>query len=846
MITPDNDNNKVPESFKDICQKYDAKVIQKLYKKVTGDDGNLIDKDVFPVGLVQAIYDAISGMRLDDILTHYNYLNVAYKGTSEDTRIAIPIGHRRTNLIIQYTDYNNETIVEQYKGTTINDKDWSDSNNWETPFREGNFIVKVREQKLQELIGVILREKDVIEIIKEVSESTIQQSVDLVNETKERVDNIDIDISNINKDIISINKDIDKTNDTIEKHVINLNRDISTLSKELSIESKERVEDVIQINKAIEAEEKARIKDVSNINKEIANINKDITSVNKNLNDQLNEVKGDYATKKEVNDRITSLINSAPEALDTLGEIADALSKDNDAIKAINQVLTGKADKSDTYTKRDIDTKVSNINKSISDVNNAADAINDKVNNLKNEVNQYITENNTNINEINKNIKQINTNVTNITNITNNLETTIEEKIDEKIDEITGSTSGVKSIKVNSLSYTPDENGVVTLPDYPEETAIKEIIKQPTVIQYINNYLKREVINTNVTLYPIINKFILKGSESRFDNKVFLSPNTGFYFDKNINKNEDENFVDEFNVLDGNGEIVNLYKIGYNINDRDKWGIIYSEDEHYFDDFTLSKFNSVVSNTAALGKIPFITYDTEQTDNNGNKIYLTILDTEKINITLNKKNKYFKAYSYNSSTSKLYTTLETNVYSGNRISNTLESINYNTIINWGIGNDMLNNIKNVVFGDVSIEPASSSNHVNLIFTIELQNLYVVNSSAAGMSYRIHYTEPQDFMDPRARETITSQVLNTYKNDTTFTKISDNKYKVVYKGSVSGEVMTIVPILDLATNQANVDSSFRITGDSCYIIDRRDRNNPTIQKITSDNYKTYIDLIRQGL
>lgn len=149
MLTPET--NK--ESFKDICIKYDATTIQQLYKKITDKVSNsLVDKNVFPVGLVQAVYDAISGMRLDDILTHYNYIHIGYKGTDELTRLAVPIAHRRKLLVIQYTDYEDKTRLEQYIGNTINDEDWKNSNNWKTPFTEGNYTVYVTKEQLIEAI----------------------------------------------------------------------------------------------------------------------------------------------------------------------------------------------------------------------------------------------------------------------------------------------------------------------------------------------------------------------------------------------------------------------------------------------------------------------------------------------------------------------------------------------------------------------------------------------------------------------------------------------------------------------------------------------------------------------
>lgn len=64
-----------------------------------------------------------------------------------------------------------------------------------------------------------------------------------------------------------------------------------------------------------------------------------------------------YATEEYVSNVIKKVTGTAPEALDTLGEIADKLNSDSDAIKAINSVLEGKAAKEDVYTKDEADSK---------------------------------------------------------------------------------------------------------------------------------------------------------------------------------------------------------------------------------------------------------------------------------------------------------------------------------------------------------------------------------------------------------------------------------------------------------------------------------------------------------
>lgn len=51
------------------------------------------------------------------------------------------------------------------------------------------------------------------------------------------------------------------------------------------------------------------------------------------------------ASKDFVLEQISKLINSAPEALDTLGEIAQAMKENEDVIKALNSAIGNKADK---------------------------------------------------------------------------------------------------------------------------------------------------------------------------------------------------------------------------------------------------------------------------------------------------------------------------------------------------------------------------------------------------------------------------------------------------------------------------------------------------------------------
>ena len=65
----------------------------------------------------------------------------------------------------------------------------------------------------------------------------------------------------------------------------------------------------------------------------------------------------DYATKSYVDKKITDLVGGAPETLDTLKEIAEAL-EDNATMAQVAEAISTKANKSDVYTKDEVDAKI--------------------------------------------------------------------------------------------------------------------------------------------------------------------------------------------------------------------------------------------------------------------------------------------------------------------------------------------------------------------------------------------------------------------------------------------------------------------------------------------------------
>ena len=64
-----------------------------------------------------------------------------------------------------------------------------------------------------------------------------------------------------------------------------------------------------------------------------------------------------FQTKTEVNTAIQKVVGAAPEALDTLEEIAAKLSDNDDAVAGIVNTLSNKANVGDSYTKTESDAK---------------------------------------------------------------------------------------------------------------------------------------------------------------------------------------------------------------------------------------------------------------------------------------------------------------------------------------------------------------------------------------------------------------------------------------------------------------------------------------------------------
>lgn len=121
--------------MKSLCERYDASTLQQLYKIITGENKELTTKDVFPVTLVQSVFDALTGTRLDQILALNNCMWLPFKGTKEATRLQVGPDMRRKGLIVAFRDYDGMVYTQRYlNGDSVADEHWRYDANWEDVF----------------------------------------------------------------------------------------------------------------------------------------------------------------------------------------------------------------------------------------------------------------------------------------------------------------------------------------------------------------------------------------------------------------------------------------------------------------------------------------------------------------------------------------------------------------------------------------------------------------------------------------------------------------------------------------------------------------------------------------
>ena len=119
---------------KDVYKKYDATSLQQLTKIVTDENGEHKEKNVYPVSIIQAIFDGLTGTRLDHILSFGNCIYLLFQGTREATRLMVNSQMRRKGLIIVFKDVDNTIYTQRYINDNFDDASWQDDNNWNNCF----------------------------------------------------------------------------------------------------------------------------------------------------------------------------------------------------------------------------------------------------------------------------------------------------------------------------------------------------------------------------------------------------------------------------------------------------------------------------------------------------------------------------------------------------------------------------------------------------------------------------------------------------------------------------------------------------------------------------------------
>ena len=243
-------------------------------------------------------------------------------------------------------------------------------------------------------------------------DKAIKDSITGINQAATALsDKVDGEISRATAKENELKNSIDTTNTAVSNEVsratakeADIVASVDALTTTVANEVKRSTDKDAELTKAVsdmDAEVKANATSINTINQKLDVINGEgIGSINHAVedskhytDDEIAKIKAststdltntlkEYATKADVDGRIKDVIGTAPEALDTLGEIAEVLNGNGDAIDAINGVLSGKANSADVYTKAEMDATVTAINSDITAESSRAKSEEARVENL--------------------------------------------------------------------------------------------------------------------------------------------------------------------------------------------------------------------------------------------------------------------------------------------------------------------------------------------------------------------------------------------------------------------------------------------------------------------------------
>lgn len=163
--------------------------------------------------------------------------------------------------------------------------------------------------------------------------------------------------------------------------------------------------------------------------------------------------------------RMDTAEDNIRENAENISKNATNIQKNADAISDIRDNIS------------EIETNIDNIEDDINTINNNINRIDDNIDVIEGDI-RTINGNVSNIsNSLNNTINRVSNveqAVTNLSNTINNLDNIINTHIQQYIES---NVIGVQRISLNGETFSPDDNGVITLPDYPDTSGPADSVK---------------------------------------------------------------------------------------------------------------------------------------------------------------------------------------------------------------------------------------------------------------------------------------------------------------------------------------------------------------------------------
>lgn len=341
----------------------------------------------------------------------------------------------------------------------------------------------------------------------EVNINNIETNIDTIegniNKIENNIDSIEQDITDIQnkhaEDITNLTEDI--TNLT-NKH----NQDISTIANKHNQDISEITEDIINI----QAKDSQQDQSISDINDQLEILNNTLDfdgDGSKYLADdgtykvfptRVSQFQNDanYQNKAQVDQAISDLVNSAPETLDTLNELAAALGNDPNFATTVANQIGLKADKANigdvtqlTTTAKIVvpainehETQINSNTSSINNINTQITEINQQIEDINNSTTGDITQINQDIDNIQQDITNIESNIssinTDITAIEGDI-TDIQENVSNIEGDITNIRQNITSIEGDITNIEGDITEIINK-NNQQDTEIASKFELPT------------------------------------------------------------------------------------------------------------------------------------------------------------------------------------------------------------------------------------------------------------------------------------------------------------------------------------------------------------------------------